>query len=978
MQHMMEEIETIREASGDKVVRFKAAVDSLNERWDKLQICLLEASVFDSTVHEAEGDSSSRCIADSSSQHSNTLKTASHDAPVEESEERLDDIPSLAAARLYASLINESDCQAASARRHQPTSGQTEDVIHATVVNQTMAGIDFGTLEAYPKPAASNSNVAKPKQDGERELDMAPSGGLPEQDSELCEATTLDDQVYVDEFANRIQELDRPPPASDPSECNTSTLRKPKLHVLTSTPKSEADRRGKARVEEPDDIWSSSIGSIVSDSSGIFSTDHEEHSPAIMDLILGSLSNRLMMNRACVNQQEAFAVYEANDLSETPYQEPRGLVQRTGKPVMEISDGNPTQDAQQKTPCDIRESDGESAQGAQQTTTDNKWETAEPACDDKLEWMNVSFEDHDQELHYNKINNNIENASYKPRARNTAISLTSDGSTLVEKEDYEHEEPDVVEIKLQPMFLPPVNMEVCAIDDSHPLVPTYPLVDSQNEFVGNVLYDKIAESQEEIKERSEAERQSGDENIGKADSLVDLMSLKSDEVDFIELCSRLEASMAKNRERFSSITSKEDLQSGENLEAGSSLGFIKLGDMPSIDVTPPTPRRNSLSNANGVCLPQQYDHGSVAMINADTAEMPVSSPLASVGQELTTARGYPLARAMSVPAPDINVIPPTPRRQSLDLAPPYINVIPPTPRRMSLSSVHDNAMPATAAEQNQTATPDVFSSEPASVMPRVWNWIESSQFDSSHQDDAVDGPSQHEADATNATEQRADSRGKETCSGTNSAKDEMQVSEDSDKIEAQHKGKQFNDPFDFPSFFDEQNAVLSSDHAYQIDVPCSTKPVSVKEEMLRSLDANELELAADRESKLPFAAKEGDNGDEADYMKEGSFSGAGTSKRNTGDIDNQIHSQIQDISAQQLALKQRRDSGTLEEFGAASLEDLIDAETHEAVAAGMDEFYTRIQNCLESMKNINQLSDGDGEQASGGQQELANQMRVCI
>jgi len=89
-----------------------------------------------------------------------------------------------------------------------------------------------------------------------------------------------------------------------------------------------------------------------------------------------------------------------------------------------------------------------------------------------------------------------------------------------------------------------------------------------------------------------------------------------------------------------------------------------------------------------------------------------------------------------------------------------------------------------------------------------------------------------------------------------------------------------------------------------------------------------------------------------------------------------IEDQLKEIDAHKLALKQRRDSGAVEEVtcGATCLDDLLDNEAHDEIAAGMDAFYTRISNCLGSMNNIDELLI-DGNESSDITQDSVSQLK---
>ena len=99
---------------------------------------------------------------------------------------------------------------------------------------------------------------------------------------------------------------------------------------------------------------------------------------------------------------------------------------------------------------------------------------------------------------------------------------------------------------------------------------------------------------------------------------------------------------------------------------------------------------------------------------------------------------------------------------------------------------------------------------------------------------------------------------------------------------------------------------------------------------------------------------------------------SGTAKME--DLAMQIDSQLQSVGGQQLSLRQRRDSGAFEDgdITVTRLEDLIDSDNQEAVAAGMDEFYSRIQRCLGSMKKINELVSINSDLEEHG--EFSNRM----
>ncbi len=1100
LQNKMEAINCLLESSDKTFLNFKAVIDALNSRWDTIHISLLESSALSSNQLEISRGSSVSVY--SNEEALEMSPEGSHAETANESSTEALYSPFFRSASVSGSgSVDESVTG-----RSDVIPDQIEDVIEEVVVADNITSVDFEVLESEDVHDGIDSKSDGGMQDRmEVPVRITPSADY-DDDFEMYDVTRVDDGQYMKEFAERIEELDKLIENEEKGKRNHKIAGR-KLDILSSTPKGETGAK-RSKLDEVEDMCSSSMGSLISDSSGVFSFDHDEHNPAAVDMLINSLKNRMMLNRACVNQQEAAPMKEADGISDSPaFAKPcphDGLMDEasqisssaTASTVVSLRSGYALMTKLPSNAALSLMSDSTTIQDDLSEGT----VVFDPVCNDLHQMLNG---DHNSQM----------------------LEYDSDAC-----------DSDVVIIRLEPIAVAPLICQEEVINDKPPSLKL------------KLSNEAGVSERSPMAELNPADVEDG-EKLTKNSSgkvVVTLTSPDSDLFDFNELVRRLESSISGEEDN-DDVTDDGWLEKKKSFDSRSSRSEGQL--LPSIDITPPTPRKISM--------------GSVASsaVASKTEETPLAESGSVNSKFVNGIIGPPtsLTRSISAPAPDIKVIPPTPRRMSLDIPLPFINVIPPTPRRQSLSSVCSNHRPA------RKESPPVLSTRSTPVLPRVWNWIESSQFtvncdspDGGSVDDGVpkitcdwqmelqdnsktsrssvdvifsenealkDDAISCERDTGSRNESRMDdaiSIQSETVSQNKGAPDSgmaddfeneavnafveerelvtniqveevgpksrgpicpsISVSDMSESVDNHDRDEddEGSRKISITTFLESERSSLSVPasivddgefypriaHAYaslsgkdrevihenEVTVSdsassdlatdagqmrnqmlsntdatasysqndkistnasenVSENAPSVFEEIINSIDESMAEAPISSKDKLSasknlsksidslnsrddLSSRDIANGVGMLEMTASSEVVAGKERSDTvtsrpraseqkdkdtrENISDLIHSQMKDIDAHQLALRHRRDSGAIEEcyFGAENLEDLIDSETHEAVAAGMDTFYTRIQNCLESMRNINEMSVRDDDIEDGGQHELAHQIHV--
>ena len=595
-------------------------------------------------------------------------------------------------------------------------------------------------------------------------------------------ATCVENKDYIEEFSRKIESLDSLIEKENQKRSSKRMQRNTKLICIQRNDK----------VKDPEDL-SSSVCSVVSESSGVYSFDHDDNHQYVTDpMPHRNIFTSMINGRETTQSMEVSLSIEADDAVTTATDD-RSLIRATrGSRPMDVFTRQLAifdDDLQRDVKCieDENMTDLEKKEEAEANSIDEdlKRRYGMPLMQfeglnvvgDKNRNMPAGKEDNQQMIfHRNEGEEEHNILDVNEDGYFDSRGLLDSDKYLKEKE--ENREASEIIIKVIGK-LPLQEMTCYEIQDDGVMQPGN--VDGTNN-TSIVSGNKPAETKiaQNIPAKTEWNESSKERNTLPGDVV------SNDELDFSELVRRLEfasvndysnqdcSALASNGPNINIIPPtprKGSLSSGTMDNIESSTKQNTSFDLPDINIIPATPRRFSLNGEDSTPLESQD-----AKKSLDDITLEPSSP-----ENIFECRTKPsFMRFASVPAPHINVIPPTPRRQSLDLSLdresfPVIQIIPPTPRRQSLGSENEEPI-ATAyingdieSENNkdEPSQPSLFSSFPSPLIPRVLNWLEKSVFedgmtpvDSALEDyvivDAVWGNKQPNAEHHKEDEQKID------------------------------------------------------------------------------------------------------------------------------------------------------------------------------------------------------------------------------
>ena len=790
IQQMTDEIETVFDSSPEIEARFNPALKGLVDEWDKLQINLLENSVLDSTDLS---DAKNSTIDDESMQLNEGKRDdqeIERETEVNNSDEMfIDENASDSSVygkyddskKLNKEVNDEIDED--TVMQHVEKDSVIEEIVTKISVDESEASYDFSVLDAGEDRAQQKESEKQSEDENVTELITGKDDSKSDDFDDHFFATCIEDRHYIDEFSQKVLALETMIEKEKENGQKKSAQRIQRNLKLICTPRSE-------KIKEPEDL-SASVCSMISESSGIYSFDHDDnphfgvelipytirvtsnsmHNGTEVSVASGTESSVAMEQSAPMktDQVVSIATNATNQAGASRSSRPVEIITRQ----QAISDDNPPQEEVKSNYDESKQELMENKENKRQVSSANEFDirlkTDEKLKDDECKKKFTSWkEDVDDGIMLRKRQGSETGSKERSSdevASNAEVAPSSDenGSAVVHRETEENKE-EVTERELLETL--PLQQMICyelpddvmqpglIIDDNHKSKDT-PEKPSQSEPSGQNISAEVDRN----------------ENGNQEDLLPDdLVSGESDKLDFIELLRKLESA------------SKSSSENGEQMDYSQQNGHLSALDGPSINIIPPTPRKGSISS----CISEQlstpeaqdasFDLPDINIIPATPRRMSFnsSSPPQSPKQtkaagDITTETNYPVIisdrtskpsykRFASVtgPAPDINVIPPTPRRQSLDLTQPIdvslpdlsfpmIQVIPPTPRRQSLGS--ESEFPIIIPQENEPiesenlkdepSSPSLFSSLPSPIIPRVWNWLEKSVFNDASVDDVT-------------------------------------------------------------------------------------------------------------------------------------------------------------------------------------------------------------------------------------------------
>ena len=830
LQDMMEEIEMLTESPNQDENKLPMGLKKLYDNWDRLQIALLEASVLDST--DREFVTSLEKSTGSSDQNEQAQNITGEELTIKGVENHPEDQSNSMESSMPLSRMNLDQDQiprdqTAISENQQSISTLpkqvsnvmerellSEDVINEARVYDVMASIDFDALDSEEMmPRIDNKadqikSIQYTGNDVANENDQTNNQEITEM-SQYC--VTQDDH-FVEEFTNKIQELDKlleqqtEKSKKGPKDEILGTL---KIGTATCAPKSEGEKNGKGRQksEEAEDL-SSSIGSMISDSSGVYSFDHDDVHYNVTDTIGSPLTTIYTMNKPITCQttvaQSKVTMATTSDSSAklSSVKSPASGRSPNRKPSSKSTAKASFYRRRRTSPKSNRSSRivkksskaDHTSQILPSEQISNK--EGEIPCGAEIAFVDVDSNDGTIRNHLsNDDHDNDDFSGSDGTVLDTETRLLNSGNDEADSKAIGEKEKQATRrgfVILNPIFAQPVDLDDAQQENNADMIPRKPqgIVDikpNENTEKGKA----ISSPQTATKVESESKNSARNPKIKIStqntttttprsevlpnlklyafDNVVErqrknafiagdeLLSPDSGELDFAELFKKLESASKSSGDTSNLLDfdqtdqlsvnngpcikvipptpRKSSLSSTSSDTASKAADIENSFELPDINVIPATPRRNSLSGKS----PQDKE-GPVRSVPIVTN---VNGPQQVFQDENKFEK--PIMRRFKslIDTPDINVIPPTPRRQSLDLSAPDIKVIPPTPRRQSISSENDAPcvpMPPVAPivimnddengnSQDEPSSPSFLSSIPSPIMPRVWNWLEESMFD---------------------------------------------------------------------------------------------------------------------------------------------------------------------------------------------------------------------------------------------------------
>ena len=833
LQHMMEEIEMLTESPNQDEKKLPVGLKKLYDNWDRLQIALLEASVLDSTDREfvtsldkstASSDEDER--AQNITGEELTIRgTENH--PKDQCNSIHSSVPlsrmNLEQDRILRDKTAISKNQQAISTLPKQVSNMmergllSEDVISEARVYDVMASIDFDALDSeVMMPRIDNkadqikgilitANRVANKSDQTSE-------NYNQEITEMSQYCVTQDDHFVDEFTNKILELDKLlEQQTEKSRMGPrdEVFGRLQIGIATGAAKSEGEKNGKGRQksEETEDL-SSSIGSMISDSSGVYSFDHDDAHYNVTDTIGSPLTTIYTMNKPITCQttvaQSKVTMATTSD-SNAKLSSCKSSASRRSPSRKSLAKSNakasfyrrrkasPKSNRSSKIVRKSSKADHTSPILPSERISNKEGEMAFSA---ESAFVDVDSDDGTiRNLLSNDEHDNDDFSGSDGTLLDSETRLLNSGNNKTDSEVTGERGKQTTRrgfVILNPIFAQPVDLDDAQQENNTDMIPGK--LQGIEDIKPNENSKKvrvISSPQTATKAESESKNSARNPKIktptqnttttpgsdvppkmklNAIDNVVErqrknafiagdeLLSPDSGELDFAELFKKLESASKSSGDTNNLLdfdqTDQLSVNNGpcikvipptprkSSLSSTSSDTVSKAADienytfeLPDINVIPATPRRNSLS---GKSAPDKEgpDRSVPIVTNANVPKQ--------VFQE-ENKKEKPIMRRFKslIDTPDINVIPPTPRRQSLDLSAPDIKVIPPTPRRQSISSENDApyvAMPPVAPivvmndeehgnSQDEPSSPSFLSSIPSPIMPRVWNWLEESMFD---------------------------------------------------------------------------------------------------------------------------------------------------------------------------------------------------------------------------------------------------------
>ena len=812
ISQMNDEIEALFESSPGIEATFNHAVTEVASAFDSLQINLLENSVLDSTDVSAER---STFLGDETMQLNETKRVDQEMDAVSEvgrdgkgmttieedglksrevtTKDFIENEPSSNDGDKWKSQSTMSDDGASGKiceiKPYDESNLAAEEFFMEINVNECEEPYDFSVLEGN-KVKTEQRNSEKPmmalhgeKRDTEENIGKSMIGERVKKLADCDDkyfATCVDDKDYNEQFSRKIESLDIL--IEKENQQRWSSKRTQRSTKQICMPRNE-------KVKDPEDL-SSSVCSVVSESSGVYSFDHDDNHQYVTDPTpQRNAFNSMINGKERSLSMEVSVSMETVD-GETTVTDDESLIGATRGPrpadVFTRQRATFYHDLQRDVKCieDENMTDFEKKEQVEANRIDeDKSKFGMPllqyegldVIEDKSRKMPAAKEYSQQLIFHRKEGEEEGKIVVDDEDRYyVIIGLLDDDKYLRDKE--EDREPNEMNINVIEKL--PLQEMAC-----------YEILDDDAIQQGNVdgtdnnsIVSQNKPTETEIAQNTPAKTEWNE--LSKEENTLsgDLMS--TDELDFSELVRRLEfasrndyskqdcnslASTGPNINVIPPTPRKGSISSSIIYDIESLTNQSSSFDLPDINIIPATPRRSSFNGEDATPSESQN-----AKKTLDDITLEPGSP--ENAYECRTKPSYMRSASVPAQAPCINIIPPTPRRQSLDLSSaevsfPVIQVIPPTPRRQSLGSENDEPI-ATAyingaiESENindEPSQPSLLSSFPSPLIPRVLNWLEKSIFedwitpvDSALEDVAVIGDAVWENKQANTEHQKED------------------------------------------------------------------------------------------------------------------------------------------------------------------------------------------------------------------------------
>ena len=750
INQMTDEIDALFESSPEIEAKFSSVMTKITSEFDRLQIDLLENSVLDSTEVSVEKS----VVTDNDIMLFDELKTDSYetDEVLQGEGDKLGTRSSAfgisdttfcsfieGGSSVCDGAVSKDQVQNIEARNdvcvpHGNRNLAAEELISRVDVVESKACYDFSVLEKE-KDRAEQFNMKKASitchgSDGVTEDRKIGKLLIGVNDRQLLDchdhqsATYIEDKQYIEEFSQKIESLDaliekeyQKKPSSERIQRNLKIICAPRNELVT----------------DPEEL-SSSLCSM--ESSGIYSFDHDENHhcggesmshiarhtsssmPQGMDVSL-SMEVQLSMDEDLTIGNDSALLLMGPHRSSRPadaFIQPHPISEERSQKEL-----NCIIDADEKVGNTEKKKLAEGNNSAEGTYG-----------------FEISVGDKNGKVDF--VDNTGHEVICHVESKNMERNLCFNGAEFDNIEVLLEGEQEAIRENMEIGRSPPQEVVCHRSQDDDVILP-----EIVNICITNDVQDK---------KRGTNAMQGSYAKLYRSSTLIqeniqpyDVLSQEYDRLDLVELVRKLEfASNANPSQQNDSflVSNNPSIQVIPPTPRRASVGSNALDDfvsssvenlsfdLPDINIIPATPRRLSISSKDGSSPQPVNDIKPVSAFKSENVSACIVKP------------SYNRSVSESIPAPDINVIPPTPRRQSLDLTCasnsfPMIQIIPPTPRRQSLASESDISFPIAHASggsvsgnlKDEPSPPSLFSSFPSPLIPRVWNWLEKSVFEDS-------------------------------------------------------------------------------------------------------------------------------------------------------------------------------------------------------------------------------------------------------